>query len=76
MKKKQFNLHSFFLQKIKKNVKASFVAFEEYNSRFHIKVIKDKKPTLFQLVGTPNQATFQSYSEVLNQISNYYGVEI
>ena len=72
---KQLNLHSIFLELIKKEVGASFSAIEDNKGTFYVKVIKDKETSLFEMVGNPEQATPDTYMSVVTQIKEYYNAE-
>ena len=73
---KKLNLHSIFLELIKKEVKASFSAIEENKGKYFVKIIKDKETSLFELAGSPQSATPETYMQVLQQIKDYYEGQI
>ncbi len=62
--------HSFYLNLIKKEVKASYVAYEQYKDSYQLKVIVDKVPTYYALTGKPNDVTPQKYQDLLKLIIN------
>lgn len=70
---KQLNLHSIFLNLIKKEVGASFSAIERNKDKYYVKVIRNKETSLFEMVGSPERATPDTYMGVLKQIKEYYG---
>lgn len=66
---KQLSYHNFYLNEIKKRSKAKFVAYEEYQGRYKLKVIKkDGEEVYYALHGTPNDVTVERYTELLNSI--------
>ena len=69
---RQLNLHSIFLNLIKKEVGASFSAIEKNKDKFYVKIIRNKETSLFEMVGNPEQATPDTYMDVMNQIKEYY----
>lgn len=73
MKKARLNLHSYFLAAIRKDIGASFIAFEQQGNNFRLKVIKNSKPEYFPLHGTPNDVTPARYQELQTQLKEYYG---
>jgi hypothetical protein len=66
--KNQSNYHSIFLNLLRKKVKASFVGYVETKGKYQLKVIVNKVPTYFDLVGTPNDVTPQRYLELIENI--------
>ena len=69
---KLLNLHSIFLNRIRKNIGASFVGFENYRDKYSIRIIRGDKTDYFPFVGNPSQANVNSYLEVENIITQFY----
>ena len=65
-----------FLETVKKEVKASFVAYVQEKNKYYIRIITDKVRKDFELVGTPQDATQESYQQVLTIIKNYYATVV
>ena len=65
-----------FLETVKKEVKASFVTYVQEKDKYYIRVIIDKVKSDFELVGTPQDATQESYQRVLTIIKNYYATVV
>ena len=65
-----------FLETVKKEVKASFVAYVQEKDKYYIRVIIDKVKSDFEIVGTPQDATQESYQRVLTIIKNYYATVV
>ena len=57
-------------------MKASFVAYVQEKDKYYIRVIIDKVKSDFELVGTPQDATQESYQRVLTIIKNYYATVV
>jgi hypothetical protein len=60
--------HNLFLNNIKKQIKASFVGYEEYRGTYQLKIIRNKKETYFKLDGKPSDVTPERYAELFNLI--------
>ena len=70
---KTLNLHNYYLNKIKNLVGASYVGYEQQGNLHKIKItIPGKKPDYFDVVGHPQNATIETYEQVLKIVENYY----
>lgn len=67
--------HSTQLEKIKKDVGASYISYVTSNGKYKIKVIKDGKASLFEVFGGLEYSTPQRYEEVRQVIKDYYNNE-
>lgn len=65
---KQLNYHNFYLNEIKRQSGASFVGYEQNKNSYKLKVIIDKVPQYFALIGTPNDVTPERYNELLRAL--------
>jgi hypothetical protein len=68
----KIQFHSYWKNLIFKFVKdCSYVGFEQYKNTFFIKIRnKDKKEIVFELAGTPDDMTSESYKKLLKEITN------
>lgn len=64
--------HKVFLEQIKKEVKASFVGYLQDKGKYYIRVILNKVKSDFEVVGTPENATQESYEQIKATIKKYY----
>lgn len=61
--------HNLFLNNIKINVGASYIAYEKYKDKYQLRVlIPNFEPIVYDLDGTPNDVTPQRYDELLKSI--------
>lgn len=67
--------HTAFLNDIKQQINASYVSYECYRDKYHLKIIKNRgqKADYFSLHGTPDDVTGDSYLKTLNNLKEYYG---
>ena len=70
------NLHNKQLDRVKKAVGASFVAYEKVGNTYFLKVIKDRNPNSFPLTGTPDDVTPARYNELIEGLKEFYDVKI
>lgn len=70
------NYHSYFLNNIRKEIGASFVAFERNKDSYSLKVVKDGRTDLHPLTGSPDDVTPERYEEVSNQLKTLYNEQI
>ena len=73
---KTLNLHNYYLNKIKKLVGASYVGYEQQGNQHKIKIVKNGKPEYFDVVGHPQNATIETYEQVLKIVENYYNATV
>lgn len=64
--------HTKWLNTIKKELGASYVAFEQTREHYRVKVIKDKEVKYANLTGTPQDITVQGYVKLLEQLKKEY----
>jgi len=65
------NSYSKELERIKRGVKASFVAFEDRKGQHGLKVVKDGYKKFFPLVGHPYSVTSQGYKDLLEVLVDF-----
>ena len=75
---KSLNYHSLWCNAIKKDLKASFCAFENYKDAYQLKVIVNGKPIYRPLLaGTPSDITVEAWGDLYNDlILEVYGEPI
>ncbi len=71
---KQLNYHSFYTNLIKNKIGASFVGYVETKGKYQLKVIINKVPTYFDLVGTLKDVTPQRYLEFIEKLESHVQV--
>lgn len=64
--------HSVFLEKIRKNVGASFLSYVRRGDNYFLRAIKDSKEHEFSLVGTPQDVSFERYNELNKELQEYF----
>ena len=70
----KLNYHNVWLNVIKRDLRASFVAFEKYNNNYRLKVIVDNTVVFRDLSGEPSDITDSSYSELFDDLKiEFYG---
>lgn len=68
----QSNYHQNQLSRIKKSIRASFVAYVQRGQENFLRVRKDGEETDFEFNGSLNQLTPQAYAELQQSLQNYY----
>lgn len=61
--------HKIFLNHIRKQLGASFVAYERYRDNYRLKIVINKVPHYYDLDGTPDDVSPQSYNNLLQKIN-------
>jgi len=66
------NWHSAELEKVKKAVGASFVAYERVKDNYYLKIVRNKVLDLHPLTGTPDDVTSARYKELIATLKQHY----
>lgn len=68
----KIQFHSYWKDVILKIIKGCiYVGFEQYQNKFFLKIrTKDKKEMVFQLAGSPDDLTNESYKKLIKEITN------
>lgn len=68
--------HSYFLNSIRKEIGASFVAYERNKNKYQLKVTINGHTDLHPLTGTPNDVTPERYAELSKQLKSLYNEQV
>lgn len=68
--------HTGWLEKIKRELKATHVSYVNNKEGYFIRVIKDKEEVRFKLTGTPRDVTKESYEAFLNLAKEHYNEQV
>lgn len=68
----KIQFHSYWKDVVKRCVKnCTYIGFEQYKSNFFIKIrTKDTKEMVFELAGSPDDMTVESYQKLIKEITN------